>query len=78
MNYILLMQKKKAYMKCDALDVEPCAGTDVPDTPTVGIMVEDTDGECIEMKNKRNILPLLAQYNNSVKRIIKTNRYKTR
>ncbi len=78
MNYILLMQKKKAYMKCDALDVEPCAGTDVPDTPTVGIMVEDTDGEWIEMKNKRNILPLLAQYNNSVKRIIKTNRYKTR
>lgn len=46
--------------------------------PTVGIMVEDTDGEWIEMKNKRNILPLLAQYNNSVKRIIKTNRYKTR
>lgn len=78
MNYILLMQKKKACMKCDALDVEPCAGTDVPDTPTVGIMVEDTDGEWIEMKNKRNILPLLAQYNNSVKRIIKTNRYKTR
>lgn len=78
MNYILLMQKKKAYMKCDALDVESCAGTDVPDTPTVGIMVEDTDGEWIEMKNKRNILPLLAQYNNSVKRIIKTNRYKTR
>ena len=65
MNYILLIQKKKPYMKCDALEVEPCAGTDVPDTPTCGIMVEDTDGEWIEMKSTKNIRPLLAQYNNT-------------
>ncbi len=39
-------------IKYNLLNVEPCAGTDVPDTPTVGIAVEDTDGEWIEMKKK--------------------------
>lgn len=77
MNYILLIQKNKPCMKCDPLDVEPCEGTDVPDTPSCGIMVEDTDGEWIEMKSTRNIWPMLTQYKN-VKNTINQRYYRAR
>lgn len=47
-------------------DVEPCAGTDVPDTPTTGIAIMDTDGEWIEMKKRRNVSQRLQLQRNNV------------
>lgn len=35
-------------------DVEPCAGTDT-DEPSCGISIMDTDGEWIEVKNKKQM-----------------------
>lgn len=47
-------------------DVEPCASTDVPDTPTTGIAIMDTDGEWIEMKKRRNVSQRLQLQRNNV------------
>lgn len=47
-------------------DVEPCAGTDVPDTPTTGITIMDTDGEWIEMKKRHQVSRRLQLQRNNI------------